>query len=143
MHLSPGEHGTPSPAEVQVAMTPSPTCAGQARRIADALMRKWAVPALLTGDVRLVVTELVTNAFLHSGTDVITLSIAVQGGLLRIDVRHGVPRHRPVLRRPRDDDEHGRGLLLVEAIADNRQGAWGVSCDGTTTWCELRVAVNG
>ncbi|MEU5793196.1 ATP-binding protein [Streptomyces sp. NPDC047813] len=142
MHLSTGEHGAQSPAEFQVAMPPSATCAGQARRIADALMRKWGVPSLLTGDVRLIVSELVTNAFLHSGTDVITLSMAVQDGVLRIDVRHQVTRHRPILHRPRDDDEHGRGLLLVEAIADHRQGAWGVSSDGTTTWCELSVAVS-
>ncbi|CAM5658574.1 ATP-binding protein [Streptomyces fumanus] len=142
MHLSTGQYGARSPAEFQVALPSSPACAGQARRIADTLMREWAVSPLLVGDVLLVVSELVTNAFLHSGTDLITVSVGIQNGVLRIGVRHHVTRHRPVLRRPRNDDEHGRGLLLVKAIADSREGAWGVSRDGTTTWCELSLAVS-
>ncbi|MFF0698551.1 ATP-binding protein [Streptomyces tendae] len=49
-----------------------------------------------------------------------------------IEVDDGSPC-TPVLRCPGPDDESGRGLLLVQALAE----AWGVSPDGTTTWCTL------
>ncbi|MER5756906.1 ATP-binding protein [Streptomyces sp. NPDC002088] len=49
-----------------------------------------------------------------------------------IKVRDGCP-DLPVLRHAGPDDEGGRGLLLVESLAET----WGVSPDGTTTWCSL------
>ncbi|GGX50764.1 ATP-binding protein [Streptomyces noursei] len=127
------------PGRFQVAMAPDPTRVAQMRRITGAFMRLWAVPTLLADDVRLVVSELVTNALLYSGSDEITLALALRAGSLRIDVHDGVPKHWLPRHRPRDDDEHGRGLFLVQAIADVWRGAWGVSEDGTTTWCELSL----
>jgi anti-sigma regulatory factor (Ser/Thr protein kinase) len=37
------------------------------------------------------------------------------------------------------DSESGRGLFLVASIADE----WGVSPDGTTTWCTLTLGGAG
>jgi len=51
---------------------------------------------------------------------------------LLIEVRDG-SHELPVPGDAALDDEEGRGLFLVEAIADG----WGVSPDGTTTWCSL------
>ncbi|MFZ3557184.1 ATP-binding protein [Streptomyces sp. BH055] len=93
----------------------------------------------LADDAALIIAELTTNALLHSDGREITLSLALHDGVLRIDVHDGAtaPRPRPAPEAPRDDDEHGRGLLLVQSIAEDRDGAWGVSDSGATTWCEL------
>ena len=90
-------------------------------------------------DATLIVSELITNAIVHSGGGHILLTLDVDDGVLRIRVHDGVPGPRPTARCPEDEDEHGRGLMLVQEIARNRQGAWGVSDNGTTTWCELSL----
>ncbi|MFJ9380555.1 ATP-binding protein [Streptomyces sp. NPDC101455] len=77
------------------------------------------------------VTELVTNAFKHGLGDVGLRAYLTDTHLL-IEVRDG-SAEVPVLRDAALDDEAGRGLLLVSAISDD----WGVSPDGTTTWCSL------
>jgi hypothetical protein len=43
----------------------------------------------------------------------------------------------PVVRHPENNDEHGRGVLLVDQLAN----AWGVEArsDGKTVWFELDV----
>ncbi|CAM5378116.1 ATP-binding protein [Streptomyces hirsutus] len=93
-------------------------------------------------DAVLVVSELVTNAVQHSHGREVTLALSLYNGYLRINVHDGVCGHRPTPGRACDEDEHGRGLLLVQAIASARRGSWGVSDDGTSTWCELALAMS-
>ncbi|MFF1693549.1 ATP-binding protein [Streptomyces sp. NPDC058257] len=90
-------------------------------------------------DATLVVSELITNAIVHSGGRQIRLTLDVCDGVLCIRVHDGMPGPRPTAQCPGNDDEHGRGLVLVQEIARNRQGGWGVSDDGATTWCELSL----
>ncbi|MEU3133179.1 ATP-binding protein [Streptomyces sp. NPDC006854] len=90
-------------------------------------------------DATLVVSELITNAIVHSGGRHIRLTLDVCNGVLRIRVHDGVAGPRPTAQCPKDDDEHGRGLMLVREIARSRQGSWGVSDNGATTWCELSL----
>lgn len=90
-------------------------------------------------DATLIVSELITNAIVHSGGRQIRLTLDVSDGVLSIRVHDGVPGPRPTAQLPEDDDEHGRGLVLVQEIARSRQGAWGVSDSGATTWCELSL----
>ncbi|MFF4295024.1 ATP-binding protein [Streptomyces vinaceus] len=90
-------------------------------------------------DATLIVSELITNAILHSGGRQIQLTLDLDDGVLCIRVHDGVTGPRPTAQTPGDDDEHGRGLILVQEIARNRQGAWGVSDNGATTWCELSL----
>lgn len=45
----------------------------------------------------------------------------------------------PQKRRPGPAEEHGRGVLIIDALAD----AWGTSDDGTTTWCSLTLPAAG
>ncbi|WP_338673898.1 ATP-binding protein [Streptomyces sp. SCSIO 30461] len=88
----------------------------------------------------LIVSELATNSIMHSGGRKITVSISLRDGFLRIDVHDGVPRrHAPKPQPPRDVDEHGRGLILVKAIAERRRGGFGVEDGGASTWCELSL----
>lgn len=93
-------------------------------------------------DAVLVVFELVTNAVQHSHGREVTLTLTLHNGYLRINVHDGVPSRRPTPGNPCDEDEHGRGLLLVQTVADDRRGAWGISNDGAGTWCELALAVS-
>lgn len=90
-------------------------------------------------DATLIVSELITNAILHSGGRQIRLTLDLRDGVLCIRVHDGVPGPRPTAQSPEDDDENGRGLILVQEIARSRRGAWGVSDDGATTWCELSL----
>ena len=85
-------------------------------------------------DVRLLVSELVTNAVRHAGGEAVRLVVAVTGTLLRIEVHD--PGHGFELKPPPDDPlrPSGWGLVLVEELADR----WGV--DGTPrtrVWFEM------
>ncbi|MEV0220742.1 ATP-binding protein [Streptomyces sp. NPDC050704] len=100
------------------------------RRTVRARLRHWGRPDL-TDAAELLVTELVTNALRHGRGDVrIRAYLTVDH--LRIEVRDG-SHDFPVPRAATVHDEDGRGLSLVDAIADD----WGYSPDGTTTWCIL------
>ena len=102
----------------------------RARVIVRAGLRYWGWAGLIES-ADLLVTELVTNAFEHGIGDV-GLRVYLTDTHLLIEVRDG-SHQLPVLREAALDDEDGRGLFLVRAIAD----AWGVSSDGMTTWCSL------
>ncbi|MFI8963923.1 ATP-binding protein [Streptomyces sp. NPDC053493] len=89
-------------------------------------------------DVRLCVSELLTNVIRHVGEGTpVTVRVAVaQAGRLRVAVTDPDPRVWPVLREAPAGAESGRGLALVEAVA----ARWGVEQGpyGKTVWCELR-----
>lgn len=79
--------------------------------------------AALTGNgdladrVELVVAELAANAIKHAGGPAFAVWIAQRRHLLA-DVIDLDPETLPVVREVSDDDEGGRGLLLVDALAD-------------------------
>jgi serine phosphatase RsbU (regulator of sigma subunit)/anti-sigma regulatory factor (Ser/Thr protein kinase) len=133
----------------------SPLAPGAARDLVRAALTEWAGLGLpggeelderLAQDATLVVSELVTNAVVHAGTDV-ELGCRLEeepgepGGRLAVVVE--VCDHHPS-RAPRDDGapeppyetpEYGRGLRIVAGLAD----AWGVTYRrGTkTVWARL------
>jgi anti-sigma regulatory factor (Ser/Thr protein kinase) len=87
----------------------------------------------MVDDIRLMVSELVTNAILHaSGGCEVTLRIS--DARLRVEVADRCPT-RPQVRPPNLVDAHGRGLFLVEAMADG----WGVDSHdvGKTVWFQV------
>jgi anti-sigma regulatory factor (Ser/Thr protein kinase) len=87
------------------------------------------------GYVELLTTELVTNA-VRVDAGPVTTSFRRAGDALRVEV-HDYGGGRPVLAHPEPlDDRGGRGLLIVDALAD----AWGSETDpdqGTTVWFEI------
>ncbi|MFD5662980.1 ATP-binding protein [Streptomyces hirsutus] len=108
-----------------------------ARRVTAARLRYCGLENLVD-DVTLIVSELVTNAILHSGGTQITFTLTVDGGFLRITVHDGMPG-RPVVRDTDDDAEQGRGLFLVQCLIAAHNGTWGTVDDGATIWCSLAL----
>lgn len=105
----------------------------EARRELRELLRDWGKPGR-SEIAELLTSELVTNALVHTDDDAVLTAVVVPGGL-RVEVRDFVPR-RPQVRTPDpDDDTHGRGMVLVESLAD----AWGVRPHGVgkSVWFEL------
>ncbi len=88
-------------------------------------------------DVRLLVSELVTNSIVHGGAaddaETLTLHIAANA-MLRVDVvDHGHGFEPEGLRR---EPAGGWGLMLVQGLADR----WGVARAGETrVWFEMAV----
>ncbi|MEU9270034.1 ATP-binding protein [Streptomyces sp. NPDC048251] len=111
------------------------TRVGIMRRIAAAKLRHCGLETLID-DVMVIVSELLTNAVLHSGTRQIALSLRVERGVLHIVVTDGMPGHAR-RREVGDDTESGRGLALVEVLARENGGSWGTSNAGAETWCSL------
>jgi anti-sigma regulatory factor (Ser/Thr protein kinase) len=104
------------------------------RRIVRASLTYWRRPGLIEA-AELLLTELVTNALRHGKGVEIGVRVSVRGDHLKIEVNDGTPA-RPELRHATCDEETGRGLFLVQSVADT----WGVTDDGTTTWCTLPLS---
>ena len=116
-------------------LPPTPRGARQARLLTLRQLRDWGVPF---DPAEHVVAELAANAATHGrvpGRD-FRLTLYVVAGILRIEVtdtcgdRSLLPQHPPA------EAESGRGLLLVEALADR----WGVALGPRprkTIWAEL------
>ena len=106
---------------------------GMARRAVEGL-----APALDRGvlsDAQLLVSELVTNSIKHSGCDdPIRLRVWTRSSGLKVEVADGGYGFDAGSVGPREDAEGGRGLMILEALADR----WGVCRDaGTRVWFEL------
>ncbi|MDJ0342412.1 ATP-binding protein [Streptomyces sp. H10-C2] len=93
---------------------------------------------------QLCTSELVTNSLQHAPCIGSLLRLDIQATRIRINVYDASPAE-PLLRRgTRESSEHGRGLLLVDALADR----WGTApggpvglggVDGKGVWCEIRT----
>jgi anti-sigma regulatory factor (Ser/Thr protein kinase) len=114
----------------------SPEAAAHARRAIDGLGATGFPDGRLL-DVRLLVSELVTNAVRHARIapgDVIRLIVDIGGRALRVEVHD--PGGGFVPRQPEPDPARpsGWGLYLVDELADR----WGVDSDeATLVWFEL------
>ncbi|WP_018546157.1 ATP-binding protein [Streptomyces sp. LaPpAH-108] len=119
----------------QAVFRPHLSMVADMRLSTAAVLRRAGLPRLLIGNVVLSVSELVTNAIEH-GRGVVKLVINVNDDIVRVSVIGKNPAPA-VLRQARLDDTSGRGLLLVQELAD----AWG--SEGQETWCEFRRSRKG
>lgn len=110
----------------------------EVRRALRELLSRWGRPGR-SETAELLTSELVTNALVHTDSDaVLTATVGPRG--LRVEVRDFLGR-KPTLRPANADDgthrddTHGRGLVLVESLADE----WGVRRHdvGKSVWFEL------
>lgn len=90
-------------------------------------------------DLSLLVTELVGNSLRHAGLgpdDVIRVRMEHLRGSVRVEVVDPGPGFSPVQMRPGRRQTSGRGLYLVDQVADR----WGVERTGETcVWFELWI----
>ncbi|MFD5555825.1 ATP-binding protein [Streptomyces sp. NPDC127068] len=113
-----------------------PGSPAQARRLTRARLSGWSVCEDTCDAADLVVSELVTNAIVHTASTLIVCELHDDTEKVRIAVSDegcapGEPR--PSSQRP--EEEHGRGLLLVAAVSS----AWGAqeTGPGLLVWAEL------
>lgn len=106
-----------------------------ARLLATEQLRSWGLPLEAASHI---VAELAANAATHGrvpGRD-FRLALYVTGGTLRIEVTDTRgDRPLPDPQQPAPEAESGRGLVLVEALADR----WGVTPEPPprkTVWAE-------
>ena len=97
------------------------------------------LPEDLIGDVRLLVSERVTNALRHAGLgerDRITLSVHMRDDAVRVEVSDPGSGFDPATMPADPQEADGWGLYLVSTLSD----AWGVDTEGgeTRVWFELR-----
>ncbi|MFK4149465.1 ATP-binding protein [Streptomyces sp. NPDC004065] len=95
----------------------------------------WGLPEL-SDIAQLCVSELVANVIKHVGSGTpAALAVSMRGMRLRIEVRDPDARALPTLTEAGADAESGRGMALIEALAER----WGVelAADHKVTWCEI------
>ncbi|GGQ06637.1 ATP-binding protein [Streptomyces mutabilis] len=121
-----------------VQLSPTPRGARLARLLGAEQLRAWGLPL---DPARQLIAELASNAAAHGrvpGRD-FRLTLYVVGDTLRIEVTDTRGEELPHPQTPAPDAESGRGLLLVEALAD-RWGATEGRFPRKTVWAELRCA---
>ncbi|TLS42505.1 ATP-binding protein [Streptomyces montanus] len=120
-----------------------PGSAAQARRLTRARLSGWAVCEDTCATAELVVSELVTNAVVHTASRQVVCELHDSDDQVRIAVRdEGCAPGEPHPSPQRPEEEHGRGLLLVAAVCS----AWGAqeTGPGLLVWADLpRSANNG
>ncbi|MEU3659327.1 ATP-binding protein [Streptomyces sp. NPDC032940] len=125
---------------MQLEIRPDPAEVGRARRWARSRLAGSGIQAdePLAETLVLLVSELVTNAVVHTGCPAV-LRLVLPGAVgeettvrLEVDDTSG---HAPVPRCVDGDATGGRGLALVDGLADR----WGWSREGAgkRIWCEL------
>ena len=103
-------------------------------------LRRWRCPQDTVDTAQLIMSEFVTNAVLHTISDRVDCRLQWGERWLRIEVRDqgtGVLGLTP--RSANIEATNGRGLQLVDALAD----AWGdipaAPAQGRIVWAELRL----
>lgn len=125
------------------ALSAHPESVAGARRLTRARLTAWRVGQDTMDAAVLIVSELVTNAVVHTASARVVCELEHSGARLRISVTD--QGHQPDGPRlsPASEDEHGRGLLLVDSLST----AWGAheAADGSgrVVWAQLPTGSEG
>jgi anti-sigma regulatory factor (Ser/Thr protein kinase) len=110
-----------------------PAAIGRARHEVEDALARTDVDERTSGDLMLLVSELVTNAVRHARSDRFEVRLDVGPDKLRLEVHDEGGGFVPQI-APSDDGSGGYGLYIVDRLADR----WGVERDaGGTIWLEL------
>ncbi|MFB9317625.1 ATP-binding protein [Cryptosporangium minutisporangium] len=121
----------------RIDLPPAPGSPETARRITTSLLTAWGVATEHHTDVVLLVSEVVSNAVEHvGGESSFQLELSHSGDWLRVALTDG-SSVRPMVRQLDHRAARGRGMQLVEHIADR----WGAEDHhgGKTVWFTVRV----
>jgi anti-sigma regulatory factor (Ser/Thr protein kinase) len=118
---------------IKLNLEGGPEAAMNARRALGRLHSELDPPTL--EGLRLLVTELISNAVRHAGAHTVELLVLVTQPAVRVEVVDNGPGFKPEQRREDQSMEGGWGLFLVGRLADR----WGVAREGRSTrvWFEL------
>ncbi|GAB2577247.1 ATP-binding protein [Streptomyces capparidis] len=128
--------------QVQLTVEPDPAEVGRARRWARSRLARTGVDPdePLCEALVLIISELVTNAVVHTGCPAV-LRLLFRGagpgrdrGTVRIEVTDASSLP-PLPRCAGNDETGGRGLELVGGLAD--RWGWQREGAGKRVWCEL------
>ncbi|MET8632375.1 ATP-binding protein [Streptomyces sp. NPDC004096] len=131
--------------QVQLEIRPDPAEVGRARRWTRSRLVGSGIAAdePLAETLVLLVSELVTNAVVHTGcpavlrlllTGVRDDSCGAAAGTVRLEVTDASARP-PAPRHATGDETGGRGLELVDGLAD--RWGWDPEGVGKRIWCEV------
>ncbi len=128
----------PVPQRRSLALNPDRDAPARARRFVLDVCAGWGI-GRVASLAELIASELVTNAVTHARTPM-NMTLRLADDQLSVEVRDADPR--PMFRPApgtagAPSDEHGRGLLVLDAMAD----AWGSSPtgDGKVVWANVRL----
>lgn len=128
-------NGSGDAGEISVQLEAGPSAAAWARSALVPLEQQ--VDEQCMADVRLLVSELVTNSVRHSDMPppkTVGLDVSVDSATIRVEVRDRGPGFEPRARRAGQSKAGGWGLFLVERLADR----WGVVRNHfTRVWFEI------
>ncbi|MFI8371350.1 ATP-binding protein [Streptomyces sp. NPDC085466] len=122
--------------QVQLEVGPDPAEVGRARRWARKRLAGSGIgdDEPLAETLVLLISELVTNAVVHTGCPaVLRMLFAAEGGV-RVEVADRSDRP-PRPRHAAGEDTNGRGLELVDGLAD--RWGWQPEGVGKRIWCEV------
>jgi anti-sigma regulatory factor (Ser/Thr protein kinase) len=120
-----------------ITLPPVPRAVAACRAWSRQTMARWRLSETTTGVVEQLISELVTNSIEHANGVSVTVLLVYAAQTLRIEVRDNDSGNLPVLKDPELADTDGRGLIIVEALADH----WGVRVTdtGKSVWCDLAI----
>ena len=121
------------PREAWIRLAPETASLPGLRQLLRRLLSSWRMPELCGGDIELLATEVATNAMVHTDS-MVTVIVRYLGPVVRVEVGDG-SREVPAPTTPDAEAPHGRGLVLVEALASD----WGVAPTrtGKRVWFEV------
>jgi anti-sigma regulatory factor (Ser/Thr protein kinase) len=126
--------GTSFRPAMSVELEPGATAAGQARAALGSL--EGRIHDGVLDDIRLLVSELVTNSVRHARAEreLVKLAVMSRGRTVRVEVADGGTGFAPQARSKPQDEAGGWGLHLVDRLADR----WGVETGRRTrVWFEI------
>lgn len=121
------------PRGYRLPLPPHKIASRQAHRVLDWALEDWRVSGETADDIRIVLSELVSNALLHS-LDAFRLDLRLDGQEIVIEVWDCADA-APTVTLPDGLAAGGRGMFLVEALCKE----WGVTPEGhgKTVWARI------